>query len=61
MKFALQFRYWGYPAMTAINLAHFFKTQKSNFMPTHSPLNTLSDFDLTSHVLNVCRIQCLAH
>ena len=28
-------------------------------MPTHSPLNTLSDFDLASHVLNVCRIQCL--
>ena len=28
-------------------------------MPTHSPLNTLSDFDLASHVLNVCRIQSL--
>ena len=28
-------------------------------MPTHSPLNTLSDFGLASHVLNVCRIQSL--
>ena len=28
-------------------------------MPTHSPLNRLSDFDLASHVLNVCRIQSL--
>ena len=28
-------------------------------MPTHSPLNRLSDFDLTSHVLNVFRIQSL--